>query len=253
LAKPAEKKRRRKIPRSAAVVLTCLAGKYTEAMTTVRGAISLAELGIEEIRPKRALTGALLLELPGAKADAADCLASCMREALAGMEGVRVTRPLKCVDLRVRDLTTRSPRMIYPGRWPGSGAEEVKVGDVRPYPNKLGGVWVRCPVAAASKIAQRDRIPIGFLARRVELLDDRPLLCYRCLERGHVQQHCSSGADRSGRCYRCGDPATGPETVWHRRGARSVQTWGAWRATGWAGRRARRLKNPVEGGGERGI
>jgi len=85
LAKSAGKKRRRKIPRSAAVVLTCLAGKDAEAMTTARGAISLAELGIEKIMPKRALTGALLFELPGVKVDAADRLTSCMREALAGM------------------------------------------------------------------------------------------------------------------------------------------------------------------------
>jgi len=61
------------------MVLTCPVGKYAEAMTAARGAIRLAELGIDEIRPKKALTGALLLELSGTKADAADRLASRMR------------------------------------------------------------------------------------------------------------------------------------------------------------------------------
>ncbi|EFN76993.1 hypothetical protein EAI_13365, partial [Harpegnathos saltator] len=28
---------------------------------------------------------------------------------------------------------------------------------------------------------------------------------YRCLERGHVQQNCSSEIDRRNNCYRCGE------------------------------------------------
>ncbi|XP_011860064.1 PREDICTED: nucleolar protein of 40 kDa-like [Vollenhovia emeryi] len=42
------------------------------------------------------------------------------------------------------------------------------------------------------------------MAARVELLEARPLVCFRCLERGHVRQQCRSKVDRSAACYRCG-------------------------------------------------
>lgn len=42
---------------------------------------------------------------------------------------------------------------------------------------------------------------------RVELLQQRPLHCFRCLERGHVQQFCTSPTDRRGRCYNCSSTA----------------------------------------------
>lgn len=40
----------------------------------------------------------------------------------------------------------------------------------------------------------------------VEMLDVRPLQCFRYLERDHVQQQCGSGTDRSNRCYQCEAP-----------------------------------------------
>lgn len=39
---------------------------------------------------------------------------------------------------------------------------------------------------------------------RVQILEARPLQCFRCLEGGHVRATCG-GVDRSTRCYRCGD------------------------------------------------
>lgn len=45
---------------------------------------------------------------------------------------------------------------------------------------------------------------MGWAACRVNLLEARPLQCYKCLELGHVQQRCPSAADRSKCCYRCG-------------------------------------------------
>lgn len=52
-AVPAKAKKRAP-PKSAAIILTCPEGKYGEAMDRVRGAIRLPELGIAEVRTKRA-------------------------------------------------------------------------------------------------------------------------------------------------------------------------------------------------------
>lgn len=66
-------------------------------------------------------------------------------------------------------------------------------------------VWVRCPLTTANKIATATQMKIGWALVRVELLDNRPLQCYKCLEGGHVRQRCPNKIDRSDRCYRCGE------------------------------------------------
>ncbi|KMQ82181.1 putative 50 kda protein in type i retrotransposable element r1dm [Lasius niger] len=48
------------------------------------------------------------------------------------------------------------------------------------------------------------QIKIGWALARVELLEPRPLQCYKCLEGGHVRARCPNNVNRSGRCYRCG-------------------------------------------------
>ncbi|XP_011859480.1 PREDICTED: serine/arginine-rich splicing factor RS2Z32-like [Vollenhovia emeryi] len=65
-------------------------------------------------------------------------------------------------------------------------------------------VWVQCPLAVAKKVAEKRRIRVGWASARVELLDARPLVRFRCLERGHVRQQCRNPVDRSNTCYRCG-------------------------------------------------
>jgi len=61
-----------------------------------------ARTGIDRLIPKRAATGDLLLEIPGSDASRkADALAALMRDCIGGMEGVKITRPVRRVDLRV--------------------------------------------------------------------------------------------------------------------------------------------------------
>ncbi|XP_029159164.1 serine/arginine-rich splicing factor RS2Z33-like [Nylanderia fulva] len=64
--------------------------------------------------------------------------------------------------------------------------------------------WVRCPIKAANIVAKKAKIQVGWAQARVEILEDRPLQCYKCLEGGHVRARCPNKADRSGKCYRCG-------------------------------------------------
>jgi len=83
---------------------------------------------------------------------------------------------------------------------------EVKVGQIRPAPSGVHSAWVQCPLASANKIAGVGRVKVGWVVARATLLTQRPLQCFRCLERGHVRERCTSLVDRSGMCYRCGKP-----------------------------------------------
>jgi len=95
----------KKLPRTAAIQVACPAGEVAETMRLARERIKLEELGVRDLRPKRARTGALLLEIPGADSNKlADTLAAKMRETLADRSGVVITRPVKTAEVRVRDI-----------------------------------------------------------------------------------------------------------------------------------------------------
>lgn len=83
--------------------------------------------------------------------------------------------------------------------------EDVKVGEIRRTPTSLGTVWVKCPLATVKKLTVRARLLIGWSSARIEALENRPLRCFRCLEKGHVGQRCPNGVDQSYRCYTCGE------------------------------------------------
>ena len=74
----------------------------------------------------------------------------------------------------------------------------------RKVPRGPSSLWIQCPTTAAKKIMEKGRLTVGWVAARVEALATRPLLCFRCLERGHTIGNCTSEVDRSNRCYNCG-------------------------------------------------
>ncbi|XP_059046004.1 uncharacterized protein LOC131841705, partial [Achroia grisella] len=68
----------------------------------------------------------------------------------------------------------------------------------------------------AAAVAQHGRIRIGWLSAAVELLRQKPLRCFRCLETVHVLARCLHEEDWSGLCYRCGVPdVRRPHTEWY--------------------------------------
>ncbi|XP_025163575.1 uncharacterized protein LOC112590637 [Harpegnathos saltator] len=87
----------------------------------------------------------------------------------------------------------------------GCRVAEVQTGVIRTTPSGYRSLWMRCPLAAAKKVAEKGTLSLGWTQVKVELLESRPLQCYRCLERGHVQQNCSNKVDRRNICYRCGE------------------------------------------------
>ncbi|XP_011859073.1 PREDICTED: uncharacterized protein LOC105556589 [Vollenhovia emeryi] len=205
---PPRKADKRRNPRTQAVVLTFPPGLYAEGLRKIRSQVKLEDLGIEGLRPRRALTGALILEIPGENAkEKADQLTERIKGVVGDAEGIRVTRPTKLTEIRIKDLddsVTQEEVREAVVRAGECSPQDVKIGQLRTAPNGLCTVWAQCPFATAKRVAASGRLRIGWMSARVDLLDARPLVCYRCLERGHVRQQCRSKVDRSSTCYRCG-------------------------------------------------
>lgn len=203
-----------KLPRSpstAAISVTIPEGStltYSEVMAAAKSRIRLRDLGIDEVKAKRAVTGGIVLTISGPDNEAkADVLATRMRSELSDLS-VRIARPNKLAEIRIKDLDDA----ITPEEVASAVAEEggclidnVKVGEIRRSAMSLGTVWARCPVSVAKKLVESAYIRIGWNSARVELLDKRPLQCYRCLAKGHVGRLCPNGVDRSDRCFMCAE------------------------------------------------
>ncbi|KAM3968999.1 uncharacterized protein ACR2FA_003037 [Aphomia sociella] len=115
--------------------------------------------------------------------------------------------PNKSAEIRIGDLddSVTSADVVAAVARDGECAELlVKTGDIRRAPSGAGTVWVRCPVAAAKKLAAAGRVGVGWVSARVRLLPPRPMQCFRCHMRGHVAAKCTAEVDLSGTCFRCG-------------------------------------------------
>ena len=196
-------------PSSAAVTITCAdPGSYQEVVAKARASISLKDVGIEDLRPRRAITGALIWEVRGPDSRAkANSLAERLSAVFTDRDDVKVSRPSKTAEIRVSGLDdSATPTEVAKelARACDRASPDFKVGEVNRAPNGLGTCWVRCPVEAAKQLVAASKVVVGWSSCRVALLPARGLQCYRCLEAGHVQQNCTSTIDRSGLCYRCG-------------------------------------------------
>lgn len=215
---PKTVKAKRKVPRTAAVVLTCPAGMYEENMKEARAKISLPEMGVNEgVQIRRALTGAIKFEFPSTRNKEGELIktggeiarefAQKLSKVLSGKEGVRVDIPMKMTELRVKDLDESVSHGDIAEAIAAAGecsVSDIKVGDIRTAANGMRTAWVKCPLTAGKKIESAGRLMVGWARVRVDVLENRPLQCFKCLEGGHVRERCPNNIDRSSRCYRCG-------------------------------------------------
>ncbi|XP_020296938.1 uncharacterized protein LOC109861625 [Pseudomyrmex gracilis] len=110
-------------------------------------------------------------------------------------------------DLRVRDLkesvTSEEVKeaVVAVG---GCRPADVQVGRARASSNRLFTVWVRCPVAAARKVVGAGFMMVGLVQVQIEVLERRPLQCYKCLLRVHVIATCTYTTPEEDRRDRCG-------------------------------------------------
>lgn len=87
----------------------------------------------------------------------------------------------------------------------GCRTTEVRTGPIRIARRGIGTVWVRCPLAAASRLAGIGRIRIGWFSARIELLPSRRLHCFKCLRPGHARGQCTAKEDFTNCCYNCSE------------------------------------------------
>lgn len=200
---------RRRPPKNAAVLITSKDPntiKYEDILKKARGCGALEELDIAEPRLRRGLNGGYVLEIPGPEgASLADKLAKKLREVIG--TDARVTRPVAMGEIRVWNFDESVSTTEITNVVSVTGdccQEDIKVGSIRKQYNGLGSIWVKCPLAAAIRIATPGRLRIGWSSARVELLEARPVQCYKCWRYGHVRNTCSFPEDRTGACFKCG-------------------------------------------------
>ncbi|EFN76257.1 hypothetical protein EAI_13955, partial [Harpegnathos saltator] len=161
------------------------------------------------IKVRWALTGALLVEVPGLDAGAsADRLAKELRK-LAAKKGpdYRVQRPVRTAALRINglNLTIGAQEVAEAVSLAGScSPTEVSVGKLSVAQRGTTAIVVRCLQGAAANVAAAERVRVDWTRAGVTVLSARVVLCFRCMERGHVREQCRNAVDRSDTCYRCG-------------------------------------------------
>lgn len=184
------------------------APSLTAVMQEATNKVDLKKLGIVYLRPKRAKTGGLILEVPGEEsAPKADRLAEKLRETIGDNEEVKITRPTRTAEFRVSgldDAATASRVAIAVAEARRCSREDVKVGELRQALSGLRTAWVRCPKSVADKVTKAGKIKLGWTMAKIEALKTRSLQCHKCLCFGHVRAKCPNEIDRSGNCYRCG-------------------------------------------------
>ncbi|KOB52177.1 Gag-like protein, partial [Operophtera brumata] len=102
-------------------------------------------------------------------------------------EQVRVSRPVTTTELRVSgidDSVTVSEVAAAVARAGACEVATVTCGEVRPGRYGSCAAWVRCPVLNARAILVAGSLAVGWGSARVELLEARPLRCFKCLEPG---------------------------------------------------------------------
>lgn len=198
---------RRRPPRTAAVVIKGRGDhfSYAEALKIAREKINLAEIGIERPKIRKAANGGLLIEVPGVNGTAkADTLAIKLKETL---NDVSITRPIKKGDIRLLgldDSITEEEIAWVIADIGNCSTELIRVSPMRPMRSGLRLTIVNCPLAAALATAGSGKVRIGWTMVKVELLEPRPVQCFRCWCFGHIGGQCKSQTVRQGSCFNCG-------------------------------------------------
>ncbi|XP_033363348.1 uncharacterized protein LOC117241589 [Bombus vosnesenskii] len=159
------------------------------------------------LRDEEGDAGAIIIQVPGNKdRGKATLLATRLAETL-DPTAVRIATPTRMAELRVTgiDISVKKEelrRALVSAA--GCGSAEVQVGEIGATRGGLESAWIKCPAAGARKLAQAEKIALGWSTARIRAIPKRPLQCFRCLELGHVRATCVSGEDRGHLCYRCG-------------------------------------------------
>ena len=202
-----------KPPRTKAVIITLTEEavvkgvSYAQALERAQQSVNLVQLGITEgLTVRQATSGARLLELSAAhSSEQADELAKQLQVVLDGV--AVVTRPRKNATLKLSgldDSVTKEKVASAVVNASGCTIDAITVSELRLGPRGMMTAVVRCPCEYAEIIATKGRILVGWSAAKIQVLEERPLRCYRCLALGHARPQCPSTIVREHLCFRCG-------------------------------------------------
>ncbi|XP_029157015.1 uncharacterized protein LOC114929606 [Nylanderia fulva] len=157
--------KKRRPPKTAAVAIKGIAEgfSYAAAFKKLREEISLGDLQIDKSSIRHTANGGIVIEVPGKdKAIRAEAL----KEKVAGVLGETavVTRPVVKGEVRIIGIDDSVVADEVADVIATAGdckSDEVKVGIIRPMSNGLFTVWAQCPLAAAIKATQKNKIKIG--------------------------------------------------------------------------------------------
>lgn len=152
---------KRRLPRTSTIVLNCPKGQCQELMAVVRAKIKLVEVGLlGGILTKTEATGALIIEVPGPDYTLTDK----MRNVLNGREGVRIDRPVRTAEVRIRGLddSVRPEEAVEAlAEKGGCTRAEISAGDIRSAQRGQGSPQARLPLATAKKAVEGGFILVG--------------------------------------------------------------------------------------------
>jgi len=179
---------------------------YADILVKAREKVSLKDIGIETIIIRRAINGAIVIEVPGPQGkQQASTLSSRLTAALG--KDAKVLNPVAMGELRLRGIDpSTSTEEVYTELEAMSGClrQDLKVSPIINMRDGMGVAWVKCPLEIAVKMAERGVVTLGWTRVKIELLRRRPVQCYKCWRYGHVRPNCRSEVERIGTCFRCG-------------------------------------------------
>jgi len=179
---------------------------YAQILTKAKQNVSLANLGIQELRMRRAMNGALIMELPGPEGKKlAGALRNTLEEVLK--DDALVKNPVATGEIRLRGIdpaTTKEDVAYELEKLSGCPPRDLKVSNITPMKDGMGIAWAYCPLEYAIRMAEKGSLTLGWTVVRIELMKRRPIQCFRCWKFGHARTNCKSVVDRNGMCLRCG-------------------------------------------------
>jgi hypothetical protein len=180
---------------------------YAEIITTARRSIPPTEIGVKSIGMRKAVTGAIIIEVPGNKGREKALQLATHLTKVPDPTAVNVAAPTRTAQLKIAGIDISIEKeelrqaLVLAAE---SGVAEIQVGEIGASRSGLGAAYVKCPVAGVRNLAQAGKVAFGWSTARVIAIPKRPLQCEKCLELGHVRATCVSTAERGHLCYKCG-------------------------------------------------
>lgn len=179
---------------------------YAQILAKAREKVSLSDLGIQNTVIRRAMNGAIVIEVSGPQGKQLAGTLSTNLAAVLGEEA-RVLNPVAMGELRLRGIdpsTTAEEIRVELEALSGCNRQDLRVSPVNTMRDGMGVAWVKCPLEIAVRLAEKGAVALGWTRVKIELLKKKPVQCFKCWCFGHVRTSCRSEIDRTGACFRCG-------------------------------------------------